>query len=143
YTLRDPEGKVIDQTEKGVPLRYLHGHENIIPGLEQAIEVHAEGDEIETTVPPEQGYGHYRPELVQMIHRDQFQDIEALGPGMRFHAETDEGPIIVTITAVDGDQVTIDGNHELADQTLDFSVSITAVRKASASELEHGHVHDE
>lgn len=142
YVLRDTEGEIIDQSTAGEPLSYLHGHDNIVAGLEQAIEGHGEGDEVKTTVSPEEGYGHYREDLIQTVKREQFEGVESLAPGMSFHAESNEGPLIVTITDVDGDDVQIDGNHALAGQTLDFTVNIAAVREASNTELEHGHVHD-
>lgn len=143
YTLRDTEGKVVDQSQAGEPLNYLHGHDNIVPGLEQAIEGHAAGEEIQATVPPEEGYGHYHEELVQTVERAQFEGIDDLKPGMTFHAESDQGPMIVTIAAIDGDQVTVNGNHVLAGQTLDFAVKILDIRSATATEIEHGHIHAE
>lgn len=143
YVLRDTEGEVIDQSAADQPLSYLHGHENIVPGLEEAIEGHSEGDEVTATVAPEQGYGPYRDELIQTVKREQFEGVESLSPGMSFHAESSDGPMIVTVTDIDGDDVTVDGNHVLAGQTLDFSVNITAVREATENEREHGHVHDD
>ncbi|RJS91411.1 peptidylprolyl isomerase [Salinisphaera sp. Q1T1-3] len=143
YVLRDNDGEVIDQSAEGQPLSYLHGHDNIVPGLEKAIEGHDEGAEVQTTVEPEEGYGPYREELVQKVNREAFQGVDELAPGMSFRAESDAGPMIVTIKEVDGDEVTVDGNHVLAGQTLNFTVNIAGVREASATELEHGHVHDE
>lgn len=143
YVLRDTEGEVVDQSETGQPLSYLHGHDNIVPGLEQAIEGHESGEEVHATVDPDQGYGHYSNDLVQTVKRDQFQGVESLGPGMSFHAESEAGPMVVTITDIDGDEVTVDGNHALAGQTLDFTVKIADIREATDTELEHGHVHDE
>lgn len=142
YVLRDTEGEIIDQSTEGQPLSYLHGHDNIVPGLEKAIDGHVEGDEVHATVDPEEGYGSYRDELVQTINRDAFQGVEELAPGMSFHAESEAGPVIVTIKDIEGDDVTIDGNHVLAGQTLDFTVEVADVRTATETELEHGHVHD-
>jgi FKBP-type peptidyl-prolyl cis-trans isomerase SlyD len=142
YVLRDTEGEIIDQSAQDQPLSYLHGHDNIVPGLEKAIEGHVEGDEIHATVEPEEGYGHYRDELVQTVHREVFQDVEEIAPGMSFHAESEQGPIIVTIKDINGDEVTIDGNHVLAGQKLDFTVNVAGIRAATESELEHGHIHD-
>jgi len=142
YVLRDKQGEVIDQSQDGQPLSYLHGHQNIVPGLEQAIEGRADGDQLQATVTPDQGYGQHREELIQTVSREQFQGVESLAPGMSFHAESDAGPMIVTITDIDSDNVTVDGNHALAGQTLYFDVTITGIRDASATELEHGHVHD-
>ncbi|AWN16280.1 peptidylprolyl isomerase [Salinisphaera sp. LB1] len=143
YVLRDTEGEIIDQSGEGQPLAYLHGHENIVPGLEKAIEGCAEGEEVRATVEPEEGYGPYRDELVQKVNREAFQGVDELAPGMSFRAESDAGPMIVTIKDVDGDEVTVDGNHVLAGQTLDFTVNVAEIRPATDTELEHGHVHDE
>ena len=136
YVLRDTEGEIIDQSQEGQPLAYLHGHGNIVPGLEKAIEGHGEGDEVKATVEPEEGYGPYREELVQKVNREAFQGVDELAPGMSFRAESDAGPMIVTIKSVDG-------NHVLAGQTLNFTVNIADVRQATETEIEHGHVHDE
>lgn len=143
YVLRDTEGEVIDQSAEGQPLSYLHGHGNIVPGLEKAIEGHSEGEELQATVEPEEGYGPYREELVQKVNRDAFQGVDELAPGMSFRAESDAGPMIVTIKEVEDEEVTVDGNHVLAGQTLDFTVNVAEVREARAEEIEHGHVHDE
>ena len=142
YVLRDTEGEVIDQSAEGQPLNYLHGHGNIVPGLEKAIEGHGEGDEVKATVEPEEAYGPHREELIQKVSREAFQGVDELAPGMSFRAESDAGPMIVTVKDVEGDEVTVDGNHVLAGQTLDFTVSVAGVREASAEEVEHGHVHD-
>lgn len=143
YVLRDTDGEIIDQSSAEQPLAYLHGHGNIVPGLEKAIEGHAEGEEVQATVEPEEGYGPYRDELVQKVSREAFQGVDELAPGMSFRADSDAGPMIVTVKEVDGEEVTVDGNHVLAGQTLDFTVNIAGVREASQTELEHGHVHDE
>lgn len=143
YVLRDTEGEIIDQSAEGQPLAYLHGHGNIVPGLEEAIEGASPGDEVKTTVEPDKAYGHHREDLIQKVSRDAFQGVDELAPGMSFRAESNAGPMIVTVTQVEGDEVTVDGNHALAGQTLDFTVSVADVREASAGEIEHGHVHDD
>jgi FKBP-type peptidyl-prolyl cis-trans isomerase SlyD len=61
--------------------------------------------------------------------------------GTQFQARTDDGMRVFTVTAVVGDMITLDGNHPLADKTLNFDVDIVTVREATAEELEHGHVH--
>jgi FKBP-type peptidyl-prolyl cis-trans isomerase SlyD len=142
YVLRDTDGEIIDQSGDQQPLAYLHGHDNIVPGLEQAIEGHGEGEQVKTTIEPEEGYGPYREELVQKVSRDAFEGVDELAPGMSFRAESDGGPMIVTVKDVEDEEVTVDGNHVLAGQTLDFTVDIAEVREASSEELEHGHVHD-
>jgi len=143
YTLTNDAGEVLDSSEGREPLTYLHGAGNIIPGLEKELEGRAAGDKLNTTVTPAEGYGEKQEQLVQEVPRDAFQGVESIEPGMQFQAQTQGGPLMVTVTQVGGDTVTVDGNHPLAGQTLNFDVEIASVREASEEELEHGHVHGE
>ena len=79
--------------------------------------------------------------LVQRVPANVFQGVDQIEVGMRFLADTDQGPIPVEVTEVDGDEVVVDGNHMLAGQTLTFDVEVVATREATADEIEHGHVH--
>ena len=144
YTLTNQAGEVLDSSHgRGEPLGYLHGHGNIIPGLENALIGKAAGDKLDVTVEPAEGYGDRHDQLVQQVPREAFQGVDELQPGMQFQADTGMGPRLFTITKVDGEEVTVDGNHPLAGETLSFAVEITDVRDASDEELEHGHVHGE
>ena len=141
YTLKNDAGAVLDSSSGGEPLAYLHGAGNIIPGLEKALEGKQAGDKLSVKVAPEDGYGVRDEALVQQIPRRSFQGVRELKPGMRFQAQSERGPMQVVITNVQGDMVTVDGNHELAGQTLSFDVQIDKVREATAEEIMHGHVH--
>lgn len=143
YTLTNNAGQTIDSSvERGEPLAYLHGAGNIIPGLEKALLGKQAGDKLDVTVTPEEGYGERHEQLIQQVPKTAFEGSEDnLQPGMQFQAQTEAGPRIFTITAVEGDEVTVDGNHPLAGETLNFAVEITEVREASDEEKEHGHVH--
>jgi len=142
YTLTNDAGETLDSSrERNEPLAYLHGHGNIIPGLENALTGKQAGDALKVTVQPADGYGERHDEMIQDVPRDAFQGVDDLQPGMQFQANTETGPRLFTITEVDGDTVTVDGNHPLAGATLHFDVEITDVREASAEELSHGHVH--
>ncbi|MFQ3786811.1 FKBP-type peptidyl-prolyl cis-trans isomerase [Halomonas sp. A29] len=143
YTLTNDAGEVLDSSEGRQPLTYLHGAGNIIPGLEKQLEGREAGEKLNVTVSPEEGYGEVQPQLVQEVPRDAFQGVEAVEPGMQFQAQTQGGPLMVTVTKVEGDTVTVDGNHPLAGQKLNFDVEISNVREASQEEIEHGHVHGE
>ena len=143
YSLKDDEGTLIDQSQPGQPLTYLHGHRNIIPGLEAALEGKKAGDTAEVRVDPENGYGAPNPALEQVVPKDRFQGIEQLEAGMQFQASTDQGPISVRVVKVEGDDVTVDGNHPLAGKHLNFAVTIQDVREAKPEELAHGHPHQE
>jgi FKBP-type peptidyl-prolyl cis-trans isomerase SlyD len=138
YTLKDDDGEVIDTSEGREPLAYLHGHGNIIPGLEKALEGKNEGDELQVKVEPDEGYGPHRQELVQNVSMEAFAGIDKVEPGMKFNAESAQGPLVVKVTEIDGDQVTIDANHDLAGQELNFDVTVRDVREASQQELEQG-----
>jgi FKBP-type peptidyl-prolyl cis-trans isomerase SlyD len=143
YTLTNDAGEVLDSSEGRQPLTYLHGAGNIIPGLEKQLEGREAGEKLNVSVAPEEGYGEVQPQLVQEVPRDAFQGVEAVEPGMQFQAQTQGGPLMVTVTKVEGDTVTVDGNHPLAGQKLNFDVEISTVRDASQEEIEHGHVHGE
>lgn len=140
YTLTGKDGTVLDSSKGQEPLAYLHGTGSIIPGLEDALEGKGKGDTLKVSVPPEKGYGLRDDKLLQQVPRRMF-DMQELEPGMRFHAESDHGVRVVTITAVEGDTVTVDANHPLAGETLTFDVTVMEVRAATEEELAHGHVH--
>jgi FKBP-type peptidyl-prolyl cis-trans isomerase SlyD len=141
YTLTDDEGTVLDSSREGDPLNYLHGANNIIPGLESELTGKSVGDSFQVSVAPADGYGVKSAELIQVVPRSAFEGTEDIQPGMQFHAEGPGGVQVITVAAVDGDDITIDANHPLAGKTLHFDVTIEAVREATPEELEHGHVH--
>ncbi|OIQ01777.1 MAG: peptidylprolyl isomerase [Zetaproteobacteria bacterium CG06_land_8_20_14_3_00_59_53] len=143
YTLTDNDGEVIDSSEGNEPLAYIHGSGFLIPGLENEMEGKQAGDAFKVTVAPEDAYGVRDDSLVKEVERDMFGDVENLEAGMQFQAETEDGIEVVVVTAVGEDTVTVDGNHPLADVTLNFDVKIVDVRDATAEELDHGHVHGE
>ena len=141
YTLKNSNGDVLDTSEGRDPLYFLHGHGNIIPGLESSLTGKKTGDSLEVTVAPEQGYGVHREELIQKAPRSAFEGVEKLEVGMQFQTETEAGPMLIRVTEIEGDEVTVDANHELAGEQLHFSVDIDSIREATEKELEHGHVH--
>jgi FKBP-type peptidyl-prolyl cis-trans isomerase SlyD len=141
YTLKDDAGSVIDSSAGGEPLAYLHGAGNIVPGLEKALEGKEAGAKLSVKVEPAEGYGVRDEALVQQVPRRSFQGVRDIAAGMRFNAQTQQGPATVTVTKVQGDMITIDGNHALAGVTLHFEIEVTKVRDATPEELLHGHVH--
>jgi FKBP-type peptidyl-prolyl cis-trans isomerase SlyD len=144
YTLTDGNKEVLDSSSGSGPLSYLHGFENIIPGLEKELEGKAEGDTFIVTVPAAEAYGERDEHLVANIPLDQFEGAGEVEAGMQFQAETPEGEHqIITVTKVANGMATIDGNHPLAGIDLTFDVKIVSIREATAEELEHGHPHHE
>jgi len=142
YTLKNAKGEVLDSSEGQEPLLYLHGADNIVVGLERELEGKSVGDSITTVVTPEEGYGVRNEELVAAVPRELFDTDMDIEVGMSFQAETDDGIQMVSIVAVADDEITVDGNHPLADEPLHFDVTVLEIRDATADELAHGHVHN-
>ncbi|MCW8963166.1 MAG: peptidylprolyl isomerase [Gammaproteobacteria bacterium] len=141
YTLKDDDGDVLDASQNGEFI-YLHGAQNIIPGLEVALEGKQAGDSVSVSIEPKDAYGERDPERIQVVPRDMFETDDEIVAGMQFHAQSPEGNMmVITVAEVDDDEVTIDGNHAMAGMNLHFSVDVVEVREATAEELEHGHVH--
>lgn len=139
YTLRDAKGQVLDSSSGGEPLVYLHGHENIVPGLEDALEGKSIGDKVAAVVAPEDGYGEKTGE-VERVPRDAMPpDVEV---GMDLLAEDEDGEVIpFWVVAIEGDEVVVTPDHPLAGVELHFDVEVVALRKATGEELDHGHPH--
>jgi FKBP-type peptidyl-prolyl cis-trans isomerase SlyD len=141
YTLTNSKNQILDSTGDD-PFLYLHGHQNIIPGLEKALAGKAPGDNFKIRIPAAEAYGERNEKLITTVPLDRFNGSESVSAGMQFQAETPDGELqMVTVTQVEGNTVTIDANHPMAGQDLNFDISVTDVREASEEELEHGHVH--
>lgn len=141
YTLTNAKGEVLDSSRGHEPLAYLHGTGNIIPGLERALEGKQAGEKLQVSISPKDGYGERDPALVQQLPRRQFKGLNNLRVGQQLQAQGPNGPRSITVVALAGDMVTVDGNHALAGEILNFDVEITEVRAATAEEMSHGHVH--
>lgn len=139
FTLTNADGDLIDSSRGQLPFIYLHGHDNLVSGLEQALEGHQKGDSLEVIVPPELGYGEPDPNLIQTLPRAMLPADAEITVGMTLQADTDDGQLPVRITAMDDDTITVDGNHHLAGETLHFSIEIRNVRPASAEEIAQGY----
>ena len=142
YTLTDDQGTELDSSKDGEPLAYIQGMGNLIPGLEDALEGKSAGDDLSVCIQPEQAYGKRDGELLQAVPRAHFDGVDELQVGMQFRASSEDGDErVVTVVEVGDEQVTVDGNHPLAGQILNFEVKIVEVRDATQEELDHGHVH--
>ena len=141
YTLKNDEGKVIDSSSGGDPLAYIHGHGNLIAGLERELEGKPAGTKLSVKIAAADGYGERDPQLVQRVPRRSFGG-SAVKPGMQFQAQTSSGEgRVATVVGIQGDMVTVDLNHALAGENLNFDVEIAEIRDATQEELEHGLVH--
>lgn len=141
YTLTNAAGTVLDTSAGREPLAYIQGLGNIIPGLEKALEGKKVGDTLKVTIPPEQGYGVRREEMLIRVPRSELPPGMEVEVGFQLVGQTPAGRQVFTVSRVEGEQVILDGNHELAGVTLTFDVTIKGIRPAKAEEISHGHTH--
>ena len=141
YTLSDTDGVEMESSREKEPMSYLHGANNIIPGLEQAMEGHAVGDSFSVTVDPENAYGVRNENNVQRVPLKRLKGIGKISPGQILNLQTQQGPVQVTVLKVGRFNVDVDGNHPLAGKQLTFDVEITGIREATEDESKHGHAH--
>lgn len=143
YTLKNDQGEVLDTSKEHGALSYLHGHQGIVEGLEEALEGKAQGEKVETTLEPDKAYGVRDERLLFDVNRERMPDDVDLEIGMQFLAQGQDGSQRpVTVAAIGDDKVTLDGNHPLAGERLHFDVTINGIREATEEEIDHGHVHD-
>ena len=138
------DGEVVDKSEPGKPLGFVSGVGQIVPGLDNALQGKAVGDEVDVSFSAEDGYGEVQENLFQELPKDNFPDGLSLEEGMIFQAQTPHGMMTFKVAEVKDDAVVADLNHPLAGKDLAFSVKIVEVRDATSNEIEpsseDGHV---
>jgi FKBP-type peptidyl-prolyl cis-trans isomerase SlyD len=136
------DGQVVAQTEADDALEYLHGAQNIVPGLEAALAGKKVGDKMSVTLAPEDAYGEYDPDDVDELPREDLAHMTDLETGMAIEVEDEEGDVYVAfVREITPETVTIDFNPPLAGKTLTYHVEVLSVREATEEEITHGHVH--
>lgn len=143
YSVTDPEGELVDAGKE--PLVYLHGgYDDIFPMIEEALQEKKVGESVVVKMQPDDAFGEYDAELIQIEPRSAFP--KELQIGMQFEGLPEGGDedevTIYRVTEIADDRVVLDGNHPLAGMALVFTCTVTAVRPASAEEIAHGHIHD-
>lgn len=141
YTLRDPSGRVIDSSAGGEPVTFLEGAGQVIEGLDEQLRFATAGEKARVIVPAKKAYGERDPAQVQRVKRALLPVEGELNVGDQFQTDQDRFAPVVTVQAIEGDEVLLDANHPLAGVDLTFDVEVVAVRAPTASELEHGHAH--
>ncbi len=141
YTLKDETGAELETSRGGEPMAYLHGHRNIISGLEEALAGQEPGAVLSVTVPPEKGYGERREGLTQRVPVKHLHGAKRWAPGMTAVVHTEQGPRQVRVVKVGKFMADVDLNHPFAGRTLVFDVEVVGVREADPDEVAHGHVH--
>ncbi len=136
------DGQVIDSTDEREPLEYLHGHQNIIPGLEKALHGMKAGDSKKVDIAPTDGYGEFDPDGIVDVPRGDFPDTIPMEIGTELQVRDQDDTVQYAMIKEIGDEtVQLDFNHPLAGKELKFDVKIAALRPPSEEELAHGHVH--
>jgi FKBP-type peptidyl-prolyl cis-trans isomerase SlyD len=144
YHLRDADGASLENTQGGIPLAYLHGHNNLLPALEKALDGRQTGDQFSLTLQPEEAYGPVREGATQRVPiKHLLGSPKRLRSGMLVRVQTDRGAVSARVLKVGKFMVDVDLNHPFAGKTLTFEIEVTAVRDASAEEIAHGHAHGE
>ena len=141
YTLRDPEGRVLDSSAGGPPVTYLEGAGQIIDGLDEQLRAVAAGAKARVQVPAARAYGERDPEQIQRVKRALLPVEGEVQIGETFQTGEDRHSPVVTVVGVEGDEVLLDGNHPLAGVALTFDVELVGAREANPEELSHGHAH--
>ena len=136
YILKDNDGVELDSSYGAEPLAYIHGRGYLIPGLEAQLEGKTAGDKFSCTILPKDGYGERDERLVAEVTRDRFEDGSPIEVGMQFQVMTPAGPTIVRVVEINGDNIKIDGNHEMAGKTLNFDIEVIEVRDPTQEELD-------
>lgn len=141
YTLKDESGASLESTTGSDPITYLHGHDNLLRGLESALEGHGAGDNVSVTLPPGEAFGEAREDSQLEVPVQHLMGASEWKPGMIAVVNTDQGQRQVTVVGVQGETAVIDTNHPLAGKTLVFDLEVVDVRQASKEEITHGHAH--
>lgn len=141
YTLKDSDDQTLEVSDEKVPMAYLHGHDNLLSGLEKEMEGKQEGDEFSVTLTPAEAYGERRPNAEQRVPVKHLQGAKKWKKGMIAAVQTEQGRRQVTLVKVGKFMATVDFNHPFAGKTLTFDVEIVAIREASNEEIAHGHAH--
>ncbi len=142
FTVKNADTQeVIESSVGSEPLVYIHGFDNLVPGLEDALAGKKVGDKYDVNVSAEEGYGVRDESLLQEVPMSAFEGVEKVDVGMEFTADGPDGPVVVEVTKIENDMVSIDSNHPLAGIALHFEGEIKEIREATADELEQGHIH--
>lgn len=141
YVLKSTNGDVLDASEKNQPLPFLEGASQILPALEKEILTMAEGDKKHVTLTAEQAYGPQSDKMVMDVEKQELAHIPDLNIGTFLQLDLQNQTKVVRVSKISDTHVTLDGNHPLAGQALEFDVELVLVRPATANELAHGHAH--
>lgn len=141
YSLFDQQGTMIESSKDHGPLYFLEASKQIIPGLEIELVKMVVGDKKKISVQAKDAYGETRTDLIVNVQMNQLPQGKAITVGDQFRVDADHNSPVFIVKAINGDQVTLDGNHPMAGKNLVFDVEVSMIREATADEISHGHAH--
>jgi len=142
YRLQEKDGPALESSHDTMPMAYLHGHGNILTGLETALEGLSVGETTQVVLPPEEAYGRRNENISQKVPIKHLAGkYKRLRPGMMVKVNTEHGVKNASVLKAGKFMVELDFNHPFAGKTLAFDIEVTEVREASREELDHGHAH--
>jgi len=128
YTGKLENGDVFDSSREREPFEFTVGNKAVIPGFEKGVVGMGVGDTKTIEIPPEEAYGPKQDELVVVVNKTEFPEDITPSVGQRLQIKQQDGnPVVVTITDLTEDSVTLDANHPLAGYTLFFEVEIVDI----------------
>ena len=161
YVLKE-KGRILEEIPPSYPFVYIHGYNNIIPGLETALAGRRLGERFSVDIPANLGYGPYREDLIMKVPKEELQDVGELWLGMELemfmdndmrefqlpdtadeffddlHLDDEESDGIFIVKEIYRDSVLVDGNHPFAGKDLTFEVEVISIEEPSFTELESG-----
>lgn len=141
YVLKGSDGKVLDASERGQPLPFLEGAGQIIPKLEEEIKDLKEGDKKNVKLAAVDAYGEMKENMFMDVPKEELAHLPQLEIGSHLRLELGDGAHVVRVSKITDTHVTLDGNHPLAGQDLEFDIEMVLVREATTEEVLHGHPH--
>lgn len=141
YVLKGTDGSVLDASEANQPLAFLEGVGHILPKLEEQIKDMSEGDKKTVKLQAKDAYGLHDPKMTMDVPRAELGHLDGLQVGSYLQLQLAHGVQVVRVAKMTDESVTLDGNHPLADQDLEFAIEMVLVREATADEILHGHAH--
>lgn len=141
YVLKGPDGNILDASEKGQPLPYLEGAGQIIPKLEEEIKGLKEGEKKTVKLAAADAYGDVKDNMFMDVPKEELTHLPQLEVGSHLRLELGQGAQIVRVSKITDTHVTLDGNHPLAGQDLEFAIEMVLIRPATSEEEAHGHPH--
>lgn len=128
YTGTLADGSQFDSSKDQEPLEFKLGESQVIPGFESNVVGMVIGEKKSIHIPVDEAYGQRNDEMMEVVERQHFPDDLELEVGMHLQTQTFDGsPYMVVVAELTDESVTVDGNHPLAGQALNFDIELVSI----------------